>query len=337
MITGKRKNDEKEEMEIIIKEGRLSVLPVDLLVHAIQILDQWSIRAFSLANKGFRKLVEERGLLEYKLNKKYSIKYYESGFIPEIANNLNNVRRKIEFRNGKVISLNLRENRYLNINRNALGPHIQEVNLSFCHRLNDVSTLEGIKKLNLLGCSEVRDISSLGKVEDLDILFCHNISDISCLSRVNSLRIILSYINRGLEVLENVNYLRLHGDYNLTAEFLNKLKASHIVVVHNYFFSDVSLLVSRPRSKVSIYCCPLVVDVSPLSKIKSVELWYMDGITDVSALSKCDEVYLHDLNNITDYRTIAKLNLSHYTINVDDDDENEKGLGYYYEGFGRRR
>ena len=59
MMTSKRKKDDGEnkemEREIIIKEGRLSVLPVDLLVHAIQ----WSIRVFSLANKGYRKLVED--------------------------------------------------------------------------------------------------------------------------------------------------------------------------------------------------------------------------------------------------------------------------------------
>ena len=91
------------EREIIIKEGNLSVLPVDQLVPAIQFLDQWSIRAFSLANKGFRKLVEERGLLEYKLNDKYSIEYYESGFIPEIANNLNNIKYMVIKFNGIIL------------------------------------------------------------------------------------------------------------------------------------------------------------------------------------------------------------------------------------------
>ena len=168
-------------------------------------------------------------------------------------------------------------------------------------------------KLNLYYCDEVRDISSLGKVEDLDIRWCRNISDVSCLIGLNSLAISLNFITRGLEVLENVkDYLCLDDDYNLTAEFLNKLKASHIGVVGNYIFSDVSLLVGRPRSKVTISFCPLVVDVSPLSKIKSVELWNMDGITDVSALSKCDEVYLSNLQNITDVsalRHVPKLTL----------------------------
>ena len=130
---------------------------------------------------------------------------------------------------------------------------------------------------------------------------------------MNSLAISLDFITRGLEVLENVkDYLLLGGNYNLTAEFLNKLKASHIELANNDIFSDVSLLVGRPRSKVSIDACPLVVDLSPLSKIKSVELWYMDGITDVSALSKCDEVYLHSLKNITDVsalQNVSKLTL----------------------------
>ena len=167
-------------------------------------------------------MVEERGLLEYKLKNEYSIEYYESGFIPEIANNLNNIRRKIESRNGKVISLDLSLRDYENINMYGIGPHIQELDLSCCERLNEVSNLGGIKTLNLNCCYEVRDISSLGKVEFLNIVGCENISDISCLTGVNTLLVGLKYISTGLEVLENVkDYLRLSGNYNLTAEFLN--------------------------------------------------------------------------------------------------------------------
>ena len=101
----------------------MSRLPVDQLVPAIHFEDR---RRFSLANEGFRKLVEERGLLEYKIKKEYSI---ESGFVHAIGNNVNNVRRKIELRNEKVIGLILSDRDYVNINSNALGPHIQELDL----------------------------------------------------------------------------------------------------------------------------------------------------------------------------------------------------------------
>ena len=42
--------------------------------------------------------------------------------------------------------------------------------------------------------------------------------------------------------------------------------------------SDTSLLVSRPRDSVIIWTCDRVVDLSPLSKIKKVELVDMHGI-----------------------------------------------------------
>ena len=72
------------------------------------------------------------------------------------------------------------------------------------------------------------------------------------------------------------------------------------IQTNNNIFSDASLLLGRPRSKVTISYCPFVVDVSPLSKIKSASLMCMDGITDVSALSKCNEVNLEGLDNISD-------------------------------------
>ena len=126
----------------------------------------------------------------------------------------------------------------------------------------------------------MRNISTLGKVEDLNILGCENVSDITCLTGVNTLYVSLNYITRGLEVLENVkDALFLQCDYNLTAELLNKLKASRIGVACNAIFSDASLLVdSRPRSKVAISDCPFVVDISSLSKVNSVILQTMSRI-----------------------------------------------------------
>ena len=147
---------------------------------------------------------------------------------------------------------------------------------------------------------EVRDVSSLGEVEDLNIRGCRNISDISCLTRVNSLRISLSCITRGSEVLEN-------DGYNLTAEFLNKLKASSITVAYNNSFSDTSLLVGRPRTTVAISDCPFVVDISSLSKVNSVLLHTMSGITNVSALAKCLVVYMSKCENVIDVSSLRNL------------------------------
>ena len=67
MIPRKKDDDDEErkenEKDNIIKESNLCRLLEDLLVLVIQFLDLNSIRAFSLANTDFRKLVEERGLL----------------------------------------------------------------------------------------------------------------------------------------------------------------------------------------------------------------------------------------------------------------------------------
>jgi hypothetical protein len=97
--------------------------------------------------------------INYKLNKKYSLMYYDD----------------ILFRN-RVLSkiFNPLKQLYLD--------------LSFCDNITDVSALGNIYKLDLSHCDNITDVSLLGSIHTLDLSYCKNIKDVSALGNVHLIR-----------------------------------------------------------------------------------------------------------------------------------------------------
>ena len=65
----------------------------------------------------------------------------------------------------------------------------ENLDLSNCHNITDVSLLGNVHTLNLSDCNKITDVSALGNVHTLDLSYCHNIIDVSALGNVNSLNL----------------------------------------------------------------------------------------------------------------------------------------------------
>ena len=100
--------------------------------------------------------------INYKLNKKYSLMYYDD----------------ILFRN-IVLSKIFNPNKQLHLN------------LSCCDNIVDVSTLGNVHTLNLSECDNITDVNALGHVHTLNLSNCNKITDVSDLGRRGK----LSYFN----------------------------------------------------------------------------------------------------------------------------------------------
>ena len=114
-----------------------------------------------------------------KLNKKYSLEYYNNEEFRNIIHN------SIKNPN-KQISLNLSECKKIT-DVSALG-NVHNLNLSDCNNIIDVSALGNVHTLDLSGC-KITDISALGRVHTLDLSHCKNITDVSALGKVHTLNL----------------------------------------------------------------------------------------------------------------------------------------------------
>ena len=56
-----------------------------------------------------------------------------------------------------------------------------ELDLSYCKDLVDVSALGNVRKLCLIGCKSIKDVSALGNVEELYLNCCTGITDVSAI------------------------------------------------------------------------------------------------------------------------------------------------------------
>jgi len=98
--------------------------------------------------------------IHYKLNKEYSLLYYDD----------------ISFRN-RVLS-------------EIFNPYKQlHLDLSECNQITDVSALGKTHTLLLMHCDKIKDVSPLGKVHNLDLSYCDNIEDVSALGNVSNLNL----------------------------------------------------------------------------------------------------------------------------------------------------
>ena len=123
--------------------------------------------------------------INYKLNKKYSLMYYDN----------------IAFRNIIISKL--------------FNPCKQlHLNLSDCNNITDVNALGNVNTLDLSGCKNITDVSALGNVHTLDLSWS-NIIDVSALGNVHTLN--LSWCINIIDVsgLGNVHTLNLSGCINI--------------------------------------------------------------------------------------------------------------------------
>jgi hypothetical protein len=161
------------------------------------------------------------------------------------------------------------------------------LNLSGCINISEVSCLGSVTNLNLSGCVNVRDVSALGKVRNLYLRGCYGISDISQLG--------FNYIlDLGLcPLITNVS--SLGSVYNLTlSEFQgNDISALKNVKVLDLSYSphlvDLSSL-DNSVEVLNISYCDLIVNITMLHKVKSLDITECFQIKDFTGLNS-----LHDL------------------------------------------
>jgi hypothetical protein len=101
--------------------------------------------------------------INYKLNKKYSLLYYNDILFR------NRVLNKI-FNSNKQLHLKLSCCDY--ITDVSVLCNIHTLDLSSCVNLFDVSVLKNIHTLKLSNCKKITDVSALENVHTLDLSFC---------------------------------------------------------------------------------------------------------------------------------------------------------------------
>jgi hypothetical protein len=137
-----------------------------------------------------RLLLKSKKYINYKLNKFYSLMYYnDETFRARILNKIYNPR--------KQLYINL-ENHYF---------------------ISDVSVLDNVHTLNLSHCVNITDVSPLINVHNLNLRFCKNIINYSILGKGTIHTLNLSYtnvLNEDIKSLGTLNTLILSGCSNIT-------------------------------------------------------------------------------------------------------------------------
>jgi hypothetical protein len=111
--------------------------------------------------------------INYKLNKQYSLMYYNDIlFKTKILNKIYNPCKQL----------------YLNLNFN-----VNTLRLCRCNFITDITVLKNINSLNLSYCKNVRDISVLRNVKILDLSSCDKIINVSALTNVHTLNLTNCY------------------------------------------------------------------------------------------------------------------------------------------------
>ena len=115
--------------------------------------------------------------INYKLNKKYSLMYYDD--ILFRSNILNKIFNPI-----KQLYINLSCCQNIT-DVSALG-NVHTLVLRYCDNITDVKA-KNIHTLDLSNCRKITDVSALGNVHTLDLRDCKNITDVSMLGNVHNL------------------------------------------------------------------------------------------------------------------------------------------------------
>ena len=144
--------------------------------------------------------------INYKLNKQYSLMYYDYILFRNIV--LNKIFNPI-----KQLHLNL--NGCKNITDVSTLGNVHTLDLSYCE-ITDVSALGNVHTLNLRYCENITDVSALGNVHTLILSECENITDVSALGHVHTLNLWRCYKITDVSALGNVHTLILWKCINIT-------------------------------------------------------------------------------------------------------------------------
>jgi hypothetical protein len=166
-----------------------------------------------------------------KLNKEYSLEYYNHEEFRSIVNN------SVE-KSNKQISLDLKYCHNIT-DVSALG-NVHTLYLRYCNNITDLSALGKVHTLDLNNCEKIKDLSALGKVHTLDLSDCENITDVSALGKVNTLNLSHCQNITDVSALGKVHTLDLSGCKKITD--VNVLGKVHKLDLSHCEITDVSAL-----------------------------------------------------------------------------------------------
>jgi Leucine-rich repeat (LRR) protein len=192
--------------------------------------------------------------INYKLNKKYSLMYYDD----------------ISFRNmvlHKIFNPYKQLDLYLSLCDNitdvsTLG-NVHTLDLSCCDYITDVSALGNVHTLILSGCCNITDVSAFGNVNTLDLRSCNKITDVSALGKVHTLN--LSHCDiTDVSALGKVHNLDLSYCQNITD--VSMLENVHTLNLSYCNITDVSALGSV-HTLILIKCRKIICDNNKLTSL----------------------------------------------------------------------
>ncbi|POM59978.1 hypothetical protein PHPALM_31216 [Phytophthora palmivora] len=114
----------------------------------------------------------------------------------------------------------LGDSKHLNVCRGVsdVSPlsHVRHVSLRNCPEVTNVSALGTVYELNLGGCVNVTNVSALGNVHELNLSGCINVTDVSALGKVHTLKLRKCSGIVDVSALGGVKDLDLTGCINVT-------------------------------------------------------------------------------------------------------------------------
>jgi len=272
---------ENNEKEASIENGKtnLTHLPIDVLRLVIgfagirHTFGSWGLRPHMSLTVTNRYFYSMRRHLYLRLNKRYSLKYYEDQqFRSYVHSRLENPSTQLSLDLSKCYKIT---------DVSALSG-VHALNLRECYKITDVSALSGVHTLDLRECSNITDVSALGGVHTLNLSYCHYITDVSALGGVRTLTLSECRNITDVSALGGVHTLDLRFCRNIT---------------------DVSAL--GGVHTLDLRGCRNITDVSALGGVHTLYLSDCRNITDVSALGGVHTLYLRGCDNITDVSALG--------------------------------
>jgi len=187
------------------------------------------------------------------------------------------------------------------------------VDLFYCAKIVNVSSLYRVNTLNLQGCVNIRDVSALTNVRVLNLSYCY-VTDVSMLTNVHTLNLSHSFVV-DVSSLGNVHYLDLS---RTNVVDVSALKNVHTLNLSDcYSLSDVSSLTNVKN--LNLDRCHRITDVSALGNTKVLSLKSLREIDDITALKNVDTLVLNDCCKIFDVScltNVRRLSISCYNYNT---------------------
>jgi hypothetical protein len=166
------------------------------------------------------------------------------------------------------------------------------VSLSGCINISEVSCLGSVTHLNLSDCVNVRDVSALGRVRHLYLRGCYGISDISQLGFNYILDLSGCPLITSVSSLGSVYRLSLSEFQGNDISALKNVK--ELDLSRSPHVSDLTSL-SNSVEVLNISHCNLIVNITMLHKVKSLDLVGCFQIKDVSGLKSLQDLEMNPM------------------------------------------